>query len=53
MSKKWHVNEDKAWFKMVHHGEFLGNIWMNSLSNISETHLMKQSDKLSKWIEND
>lgn len=44
--------EDKAWFKRIDHGEFLGEIWYNSRTEIYETRLGRQLDELSKWIEN-
>jgi putative ATP-dependent endonuclease of the OLD family len=43
--------KEKGWFKRIDHGEFIGNLWFNALSNIDDTRLKAQYDKLTKWIE--
>jgi putative ATP-dependent endonuclease of the OLD family len=50
--KKSEEIEDKGWFKMIHHGEYLGQVWFEALSEISNKHLFKQYEALNSWIEN-
>ena len=43
---------DKSWFKRIDHGEFLGNTWFDSLSDLSDKKLNDEYTILNKWIEN-
>jgi predicted ATP-dependent endonuclease of OLD family len=43
---------DKSWFKRIDHGEFLGNIWFDSISDLSDKKLNDEYTILTNWIEN-
>ena len=42
----------KEWFKRMDHGEKIGGILFNHIVEIGETHIGKQVNKLSNWIDN-
>lgn len=44
--------KDKSWFKKIHHGEFMGQVWFESLPQMHNNHLTKQYADLIKWIDN-
>ncbi|WP_292945541.1 AAA family ATPase [Olleya sp. UBA1516] len=46
------VKEKKEWFKRMDHGEVIGDIFFEYIEEISETHIGKQINKLSNWIDN-
>lgn len=46
------VAKDKGWYKNIEHGEFLGKIWFETLSEMPKGHLSKQYSDLIKWIDN-
>lgn len=43
--------EDKGWYKMIQHGEYLGKVWFDSLNEISNKYLFNQYIELNNWIE--
>ena len=44
--------ENKAWFKRIDHGEFLGNIICKNLNELQDKKLGQQIQALSNWIDN-
>ncbi|MHB1107552.1 MAG: ATP-dependent nuclease [Lutibacter sp.] len=46
------IKEKKEWFKRIDHGEKIGNIFFEHIDEIRETHIGKQINKLSNWIDN-
>ncbi len=45
--------EDKAWFKRIDHGIFLGSTICNYLSEMKETRLGKNIQYLMEWMDDD
>lgn len=46
------ASKDKAWFKRIDHGEFLGSVWCNNLTELQDKRLGKQFEELTNWIDN-
>ena len=66
LPENWQVNDDKnirlvlgksakekGWFKRIDHGEFIGKIWFDSLSELRGAKLESQFNNLTKWLDND
>lgn len=43
--------KDKRWFKRTDHGEYLGELWFESLDNLEGKRLKNQYEDLKNWIE--
>ena len=44
-------SKEKGWYKRIDHGEFIGSLWFNSLSELTNTTLNSEYETLTKWIE--
>jgi predicted ATP-dependent endonuclease of OLD family len=47
------VARDKAWFKRIDHGEFLGSVIFKHFDKIKDKTLGKRLQELSGWIDNE
>lgn len=43
--------KEKGWYKRIDHGEKIGKLWFNSLSDLEEKTLKIQYDDLTSWID--
>jgi len=43
--------KEKGWYKRTDHGEYLGELWFESLDNLEGKRLKNQYEDLKNWIE--
>lgn len=44
-------SKKKGWYKRIDHGEFIGQFWFKSLSDLEDTTLKLEYDNLTSWID--
>jgi hypothetical protein len=42
--------KDNSWFKSIAHGEYIGKIWLESLTDLEGKALKANYEELMKWI---
>ena len=48
--KKENGKKVEGWYKRIDHGEYIGKLWFESLSELEEKKLKSQYDELVNWI---